>query len=406
MGMKFQNNSLIWLVLALAGIAAEVLLIVPLVRLVGDIYQHIYQYQSDVSYQPGVLGPPAPGPGGDRRINAGNANVESILERSRPQGAAVPLGVRPVYSCSCEPEETISPWPEDAGGEAGEAELRPDGKGLRYPYYRNGDIKVIQSLLKRAGYDPGKIDGIYGPMTAIAVARFQAANGLMPDAIIGPRTWVKLGELALSLDPVKPVAARPSAPPKGKVAIVIDTERRTLTILSDKEPYAEFPVAVGKPSTPSPPGEWKVVKKGAWSGGFGTRWMGLNVPWGIYGIHGTNKPWSIGTAASGGCIRMFNHDVELIFDWIKIGTPVKIIGNPFDPLRVPRRLLGPGERGADVLEVQKRLKRLGFFKGKPDGFYSESTVEAVKAFQKSRNLKVTGEVVDDTYDALGLILFE
>ncbi|NPV53764.1 MAG: L,D-transpeptidase family protein [Firmicutes bacterium] len=228
----------------------------------------------------------------------------------------------------------------------------------------------------------------------------------MPDAVIGPRTWAKLGELALSLDPVKPVAARPSTAPKGKVAIVIDTERRTLTVFSDKKPYAEFPVAVGKPSTPSPPGEWKVIKKGAWSGGFGTRWMGLNVPWGIYGIHGTNKPWSIGTAASGGCIRMFNHDVELIFDWIKIGAPVKITGNPFDPLRVPRRLLGPGERGADVLEVQKRLKHLGFFKGEPDGAYGESTVEAVKAFQKSRKLRVTGEVVDDTYDALGLILFE
>ena len=46
-----------------------------------------------------------------------------------------------------------------------------------------------------------------------------------------------------------------------------------------------------------------------WGGGFGTRWLGLNVPWGIYGIHGTNQPWSIGTQASAGCIRMFNRHV-------------------------------------------------------------------------------------------------
>ncbi|MEW6229131.1 MAG: peptidoglycan-binding protein, partial [Bacillota bacterium] len=118
------------------------------------------------------------------------------------------------------------------------------------------------------------------------------------------------------------------------------------------------------------------------------------------------KPWYIGDAVSGGCMRMFNHDVELIFEWVAIGTPVVITGHPFGPLRDPRRELGPGERGPDVLAVQRRLRMLGFDPKVEDGMYEEPTCEAVRAFQRSRGLKPTGVVTPDTYDALGLYLFE
>ena len=39
------------------------------------------------------------------------------------------------------------------------------------------------------GYDPGPIDGIFGPLTRSAVVKFQIDNGLVPDGIVGPRTW-------------------------------------------------------------------------------------------------------------------------------------------------------------------------------------------------------------------------
>lgn len=194
--------------------------------------------------------------------------------------------------------------------------------------------------------------------------------------------------------------------PSGRIDIIVDTADRTLTICSDGKAYRQFPVAVGKPSTPSPPGQWQVVSKGAWSGGFGTRWLGLNMPWGKYGIHGTNKPWQIGDWVSGGCIRLFNHDIELIFDWIPVGTQVVITGNSFGPLRNPRRELGPGERGPDVLAVQKRLKMLGFDPGPENGMYEESAIEAVKKFQKAHSMRITGVVTNEVYDALGLLLFE
>lgn len=43
---------------------------------------------------------------------------------------------------------------------------------------------ILQSL----GYDPGPIDGIFGPRTKNAVMRFQRDNGLKVDGIVGPET--------------------------------------------------------------------------------------------------------------------------------------------------------------------------------------------------------------------------
>jgi lipoprotein-anchoring transpeptidase ErfK/SrfK len=44
----------------------------------------------------------------------------------------------------------------------------------------------------------------------------------------------------------------------------------------------------------------------------------------LYRIHGTNEPWSIGKAASSGCIRMFNENVFELFGGVAIGTRVVV----------------------------------------------------------------------------------
>jgi L,D-transpeptidase ErfK/SrfK len=54
----------------------------------------------------------------------------------------------------------------------------------------------------------------------------------------------------------------------------------------------------------------------------GTRALNLNAS-GIR-IHGTTSDWSIGRAASHGCMRMHRWDVEELFDRVEIGTPVLI----------------------------------------------------------------------------------
>lgn len=192
---------------------------------------------------------------------------------------------------------------------------------------------------------------------------------------------------------------QPITKPPGNVNIVINISKRNLEVYNDGQLYKTYRIAVGKSQTPTPIGEWNVVWKDYnWGTGFGTRWMGLNVPWGVYGIHGTNKPWSIGQFASHGCIRMRNKDVEELFEWIPIGTPVKIEGRKIKVQRVLKYQM----TGADVVLVQMKLKELGYLNSRADGIYGNVTAEAVKAFQADQGLEATGVVDKMLVEKLGI----
>jgi lipoprotein-anchoring transpeptidase ErfK/SrfK len=106
--------------------------------------------------------------------------------------------------------------------------------------------------------------------------------------------------------------------------IEIDVKRRLLRLLEDSVLIKTYPVAVGKLSTPTPEGNWTIVKKALWGEQFGGHFMQLSVPWGIYGIHGTDKPWSIGQAVTHGCVRMHSQDAAELYQKIPVGTLVKI----------------------------------------------------------------------------------
>ena len=54
--------------------------------------------------------------------------------------------------------------------------------------------KDIQAALKNAGFDPGKVDGKMGPRTRQAIKDFQKSKGLVPDGVVGPKTWTLLGK--------------------------------------------------------------------------------------------------------------------------------------------------------------------------------------------------------------------
>ena len=60
-----------------------------------------------------------------------------------------------------------------------------------------GDLVItLQQMLEKAGYTPGKIDGIYGAKTEEAVKAFQGAHGLKADGICGQKTWAALDNAA------------------------------------------------------------------------------------------------------------------------------------------------------------------------------------------------------------------
>jgi lipoprotein-anchoring transpeptidase ErfK/SrfK len=123
-----------------------------------------------------------------------------------------------------------------------------------------------------------------------------------------------------------------------KRVIVVSLEDRKLALVEDGQVKKVYAVAVGKPTTPSPVGTFiierrvgnptyshngKIVAPGP-RNPVGTRWMGLSIHG--YGIHGTNEPKSIGKAASHGCIRMAQADLEEFYPLVKVGDTVELIG--------------------------------------------------------------------------------
>lgn len=251
------------------------------------------------------------------------------------------------------------------------------------------DVTCLQTGLKEMGYYTGEIDNIFGVLTEEAVLKLQADYHLITDGIVGPGTWNILNYY-IGWDKHQAII-------KAKLPYIhIDVDKRTLTIYKTDNTIKTYKVAVGRPSNPTPLGNWVIVQKALNPGGpFGVRWMRLSVPWGGYGIHGTDNPKSIGKAISHGCIRLYNDDVIELYDLTPLGTPVNITGSGYTA-----RPLKLGDEGKDVREVQKMLKKLGYYKYKIDGVFGNQTEKAVKKFQAKKGLVADGIVGPDTYESL------
>lgn len=64
---------------------------------------------------------------------------------------------------------------------------------LKDPNMSGPLVKAVQRALKAKGFNPGVIDGDYGPHTVAAVYAFQQASKLVADGAVGPKTAGKLG---------------------------------------------------------------------------------------------------------------------------------------------------------------------------------------------------------------------
>ncbi len=178
--------------------------------------------------------------------------------------------------------------------------------------------------------------------------------------------------------------------------IHINLDKLEMYVYNNGKLLKTYPVSGGKTNTPSPIGKWKIINKDTWGEGFGGAWMGFNVPWGLYGIHGTIEPWSVGRSnSSEGCIRMKNADVKELFKLVPYGTSVEIVYE-----NIPFRTMRHGDVGPDVLEVEKALKKLEYYRGGIDGVFGDSLALSVKKYQKDNGLYVTGKVNSSTYTRL------
>ena len=78
---------------------------------------------------------------------------------------------------------------------------------LRHPMLRGDDVAVLQRRLGALGFDPGKVDGMFGSLTAAALTEFQRNVGLAADGICGSTTLQALERLGSRCDGSLSVAA-------------------------------------------------------------------------------------------------------------------------------------------------------------------------------------------------------
>jgi lipoprotein-anchoring transpeptidase ErfK/SrfK len=126
--------------------------------------------------------------------------------------------------------------------------------------------------------------------------------------------------------------------------ILVDREAYTLRLYRGLKLAKRYPIAVGQAGLETPAGLYHIndkqidpswhVPNSAWAGSLAghvippgpadpikARWMGF---WDGAGIHGTEETWSIGHAASHGCIRMTIADVEQLYPLVPLGTPIYV----------------------------------------------------------------------------------
>ena len=121
-----------------------------------------------------------------------------------------------------------------------------------------------------------------------------------------------------------------------RTRIRVDVSARRLTLFRNGRPVLRTVVAVGSRATPTPTGSYYVNQRlipANTSGPYGPGALGISAysnvlrNWaqgGPVAIHGTNEPWSIGRAASNGCIRVRNRVLRRLFAATPAGTPVTI----------------------------------------------------------------------------------
>ncbi len=128
--------------------------------------------------------------------------------------------------------------------------------------------------------------------------------------------------------------------------ILLDLQRREISVLLDGRMRGSWPVAIGDPKTPTPQGEFSILTKkidpiyvseksgqrkelSGPTSPIGDRYLAFHRNGrGEFGIHGTPWPHWVKTraAVSLGCVRMLNVHVRQLFDLVDVGTTFEIRG--------------------------------------------------------------------------------
>lgn len=202
-------------------------------------------------------------------------------------------------------------------------------------------VALIKDFFRARGDKNVTWGYVYDARTTSLVRNYQAQKGLVVDGYSGPATLAQMNR-----DIVNNNYRIGPRVPRANVAgnlLVLNKSSNTLHLLQNGRTTRTYPIATGFEMGLTPDGKHRIVNKrinppwygvkpedpfipgGAANNPLGTRWLGLNYGGGnLYGIHGNAAPQSIGHYVSQGCVRMFNNDVQQLFNMVSIGTPVWI----------------------------------------------------------------------------------
>lgn len=199
------------------------------------------------------------------------------------------------------------------------------------------DVSELQAALKLLGYFVGDVDGFYGESTASAVSRFQQASGLNTDGIAGLATWNRLFPSAAATTPPRVSSRQNSA----------------------NKPASGFPV----PSSLQRP---------------------------------NNRDTRVIVPTT---VEPANRRNTTITPAIRPATSVSTAVNP-ETTAVSLPILKRGMRGPAIVQLQDRLRSLGYFSSSSDGVFGDITQTAVKAVQQKFNIEPDGIVGAATWSIL------
>jgi lipoprotein-anchoring transpeptidase ErfK/SrfK len=185
---------------------------------------------------------------------------------------------------------------------------------------RGKDVAQLERRLASEGLWKGRPTRFYNLRTAAAVKRYQAKHSMPQTGIAGPAVIEST---------------------QGHIVVKLHLFR--VFVFRDGKRVFDAPIAIGMPGHATPTGNYAVISKienptwvppnSPWAAGLepvppgasnplGTRWIGTSAP--AIGFHATPMDWSVGHAASHGCMRMHRTDVEKMYDLVTVGETVEI----------------------------------------------------------------------------------
>ena len=207
-------------------------------------------------------------------------------------------------------------------------------------------VKSLQTKLKKLGYYNGTVDSTFGSGTYAAVRAFQQKNGLTADGVAGSETLKKLDSAYKNAD-------------------------------SDKDDDS--------------------LRKGA----TGSAVKDLQTKLKKLGFYNAYVDGSYGDTTVA-AVKAFQKKYNLTADGVAGSETLKKLDSAYKNADSDKEddSLRKGATGSAVKDLQTKLKKLGFYNASIDGDYGDTTVAAVKAFQKKYNLTADGVAGSETLKKL------